>query len=277
MDMFKLPRITQWETISLEAADEVTRQMAAAAERNRSHSYNALFGLALGVVCVLLALIKVAPANSSEATEEQLRVIYKEIEYSAQKQLGVDVVIHPKEGAPRPRLPESYDKIELRESTRQGDWLPDSLRFIYDGRMVGSLSLKRYIEFEVAVVQVNTDIAPHTLLNPAWLETSTMTLPAGSPVITDAKDLDGFMSRVRLRSGDMVFASRVQKAWDVQRGDTISLLMEGPGISVSSEAVAQGNAYLGQRVTVKRVGDNARFSGTLAEGPVVLIETEEGK
>ncbi len=275
--MFKLPKITQWDNLSLEAAEEVSRQMSAAAERNRTHSYNALAGLALGVVCVLLALIKVGPANSSEATEEQLRQIYKEIEVQTEQRLGVDVAVRPKEGAPRPRLPESYDKVELREVTRQGDWLPESLRFIYDGRLVGNLPLKRYIEFEVTAVSTNTDLAVNTLLDPAWLESSTQLLPAGSPLIINADELKGFMNRVRLRKGDLLFASRVQKAWDVQRGDTISLVVEGEGVSMSAQGVAQGNAYLGQRVTIKRLGDNARFSGTLVEGPAVLVESEGGR
>lgn len=272
--MLKIPNISKWETISLEAAEEVSRQMAAAAERNRRHSYNALAGLALGVACVLLALVKVAPANSSEATDEQLRLIYKEVEYQTQDRLGVDVIIRQKEDAPRPRLPESYDKVELRQETRPGDWLPESVRFIYDGRLVGTLQLKRIVEFEVTAVTVLRDVEARSLLDPAWLETSTQLLPAGSPLIVDAGELEGFMSRTRLHQGDLLYASRVQKAWDVQRGDTISLLLEGPGVTMSAQGVAQGNAYVGQRVTVKRLGDNARFSGMLVEGPAVLVEAE---
>lgn len=275
--MLKLPRITQWETISLEAAEEVSAKMAAAAEHGRKHSYNALAGLALGTVCVLLALVKVAPANSSEATEQQLEQIYKEVEYQTQQQLGVDVVVNARAGAPKPRLPESYDRIELRENKRAGVWLPDSLRFIYDGRLVGNLPLKRYVEFELSVVHVTQDVAPQTRIDPAWLEVSTETLSPGSPVLIKTEDASGSMARTRLRSGDLLYASKMQRAWDIQRGDNISLVMEGPGLSMSAQAVAQGNAYIGQRVTVKRLGDNARFSGTLAEGPVVLIETEGGK
>lgn len=272
----RLPRIGQWEEAAEESAEQVTRQMAdALAFESRGRGSNALIGLALGVACVLLALLKIAPANSSEATDEQLRQIYKEVEYQTQQKLGCDVQIKTLETASKPRLPESYDELALHFSTRPGDWLPDSVQFRYNGHLVSSLNLRRYIEFELSVVHTTTDIAPLTRIEPAWLELSTSSMPAGSPVLTSLASAEGMMTRNAVHSGDALILGRLQKAWDVRRGDAVSLILEGPGLNMTAEAESLGNAYIGQRINVKRLSDNQRFSGTLSEGPSVLVETGE--
>jgi flagella basal body P-ring formation protein FlgA len=262
----------KWLKAPLDGRKVQQRMQQAVERQERGKRMSAMAGLAMGGLCLLLALVKITPASGDEANDQQLTQIYTQVERQVKEKIGVDVVVMPIVNGVKPRLPESYDSFSLRYPNRKGTVLPDMLQFYYQDRLVSNMNLRRYVDFNLPVVQANTEIPAYSAIDSAWLDCSSDTVSPGSEVLLNIEEATGMLSRLKLRTGDRLQGSRLQLPYDIARGQSVTLLIKSGGVEAVVEATAAGNAYVGQRISVRRNSDNQRFSGLVKDGPVVVIE-----
>jgi|GEM_PF-2204454 len=163
-------------------------------------------------------------------------------------------------------------EIEVRFPDKPGWWLPDALEISVDGLQVQRVLLSQHGEFELPVVVAPAGIAGRTMINGAHLGTELSTVRPGREVITQAQQVIGLTTRGRITAGAPVLFSRLMVPYDIERGSEVSLVIKGGVVELTALAVAMNNAYIGQRLTVKRLDDGMKFTGRVETGPRVVVE-----
>lgn len=162
--------------------------------------------------------------------------------------------------------------LSVRFPDKPGWWLPDAIEFHEGSRLVGVLPLSQYMRFKLPVQVALNDIAARTLLDPARLAVREMELTAGSECVPGSANVSGTTTRSAIDGGQVLKRSRLIQPFDVLRGQAVLLRLSLDGLEMEASSVALNDAYLGQRLTVKRASDNAKFTGLLCAGPVVVVQ-----
>jgi flagella basal body P-ring formation protein FlgA len=90
-------------------------------------------------------------------------------------------------------------------------------------------------------------------------------------VVTDPSQAIGAVALVRVPAGLPLRQDMLRSASSVTIGQTVRVVAQGPGFSISSEGSAMNNASPGQQVRVKTAGGQI-ISGIVKEGGTVEIQ-----
>lgn len=171
-----------------------------------------------------------------------------------------------------PELPTGELSINVRFPDKPGRWLPDAIEFHVDGRLATVMPLGQLGKFHLRVLVAPMGIAARTLIDAGHLGLEEQVVAPGQEVATCIVDAVGLTTRSQIAAGAMVKLSRLKQPYDVTRLGTVTLLIRTEGVELNAQAQAMADAYIGQVVLVKRLDDNAKFSGLVVDGPLVVVE-----
>lgn len=220
----------------------------------------------LGLAGLLLAA---RPALAVPLTPDDLN---DALRASILDQLGVPAELVPLEAWPALALDAEHTEVSVRYPARKASALPEALELRVQGRIEACLPLARYVQFSLPVAVAPKGLALRSLVNLDRLALETRTLSAGSECSCDLACLSGLETRAAVLSGALVLPSRLRAPADVRRGDGVTIVMHLNGVEVRADASALADAYVGQRLSVRRTSDRKQFSGLLCEGALVEVE-----
>jgi len=186
--------------------------------------------------------------------------------------LKVAVAFDVSRSLPEPVVRDGELTIRLRYPDKAGTWLPDGIELLVDNMVVKTIPLGQYGSFRLPVVVAPDGIAPRTLVSAGYLASVEKVLRPGSEVAVSATSVTGMTTTARIIAGGMVVDSKLRIPYAISRGDEVVLVLNTGGIEMRARAEAMNNAYLGQRLLVKRVDDGERFTGVVEDGPIVVVE-----
>jgi flagella basal body P-ring formation protein FlgA len=199
-------------------------------------------------------------------------LLLERLEADCEERLGVDVQLRLLEALPALKCRSADYELAVRYSPRAGQWLPDALLLREAGRQTASLPLYRYVEFSLPVLVAPAGLSARSLIRSEQLETQVLPLRAGREVLCDMARASGCEARLAVRPGGQVLHSALRAPYDIRRGEELTLVLRLPGLEVQASATALCDAYIGQRITVRRSDDRRQFSGLLSAGPQVVVE-----
>lgn len=223
----------------------------------------------LAAAVALLTLASGRTASAAPLSGEELNAALRA---SISERLGVEAVIETLAGWPPLNLDAQQARICVRYPAHKASSLPEALEIRVGQRLEACLPLVRYLSFTLPVVVAPDGLALHSRITAEQLALESRTLGAGSECCCDPSGLAGLESRVALPAGALVLPSRLRAPADVRRGDSVTLILRMDGMEVRAEASALADAYIGQRISVRRVSDRRQFSGVLQSGPIVEVE-----
>ncbi len=188
------------------------------------------------------------------------------------RKLEAAVSFEPTRAMSVPKLPVGELAVTVRFPDKPGRWLPDAIEFHVDGRLATVMPLGQLGKFHLRVLVAPAGIAARTLIDAGHLGLEEQVIAPGQEVTTCTTDAVGLTTRSQIAAGAMVKLSRLKQPYDVTRLSTVTLLIRTGGVEMSAQAQAMADAYVGQVVLVKRLDDNAKFSGLVVEGPLVVVE-----
>ncbi|MBN2080744.1 flagellar basal body P-ring formation protein FlgA [bacterium] len=243
------------ENVTL-AADTILGRLA---ERGYDWRAIALSGPAVLTICGTTQLIESEPllAALMQAVEDEL---------------GVSAQFNVTRPLPVVTAAAGELDIEVRFPDKPGWWLPDAVEISVNGLQVQRILLAQHGEFELPVVVAPAGIAGRTVINGAHLGTELSTVRPGHEVVTQPGQVIGLTTRGQIAAGAPVLFSRLMVPYDVERGSEVALVIRGGVVELTALAVALNNAYIGQRLTVKRLDDGMKFTGRVEAGPRVVVE-----
>lgn len=194
------------------------------------------------------------------------------VQAETETQLGTTVSLELLRDLPAVRLASPPDKTKVRFPSKPGWWLPEAVEFYSAGRLQAVIPLTQYVKFTLQTVVTPAGIPARTLIRADQLGMQEMTLAPGSEVAPSIDGVCGLTSRGSIAAGQRVLFSRLRAPFDVARGGMVTLLIEFNGISLSAQAVALNDAYIGQTLCVTRTDDGMKYTGLLCAGPVVVVK-----
>lgn len=220
--------------------------------------------------------IEVVGAQVSTITRaEQIIPAQTILDYLAirlEEELGTEVVLEPIRPMPTIELPDGNAELHLRFSDKPGKHLPDAVEFRIGGRLATTLPLSMYLHFTLNAVVAAAPVASRTELMPQHLTWAEVTLNAGNEVVTDPSEVLGQTTRTAIPKGNPIRVSRLKLKADILRGSEVTLVIVMDGVTLKATAIALSDAFIGQRITVKRIHDKKKYTGRVAAGPVVVVE-----
>lgn len=207
-------------------------------------------------------------AEQSAAAEDVLALL----ERDAAEVLGTAVRFETTRALPQPPLPAGTLEVSVRYPQKAGFWLPDAVEYRVDGLLVAAVPLAQYGAFHLPVVIAPEGIPGRTLIDGTYLGVEEREVRPGQEVVPMAGAALGMTTRAPVAAGALLRLSRLQAAYDVARGASVTLVISGGSVELRARAVAMNNAYIGQRLLVERADDRARFMGRVVAGPMVVVE-----
>jgi flagella basal body P-ring formation protein FlgA len=188
------------------------------------------------------------------------------------EQLGTGVTVNQLQELPEQQLESGLLELRLRFPDKPGQWLPDAVEITRNEQLTAVVPLGRYVSFTLNCVTALRDIPARSLVSAEQLGQQEVTLPAGSEVLCDPVLASGLATRGSFAPGQRVLLSSLVRPYDVQCGDDVELLLVQGGVQLRAQATALGNAYVGQRLAVRRLSDGTKFVGILGAEQVVEVQ-----
>ncbi|MGC8697257.1 MAG: flagellar basal body P-ring formation chaperone FlgA, partial [Halothiobacillus sp.] len=92
-----------------------------------------------------------------------------------------------------------------------------------------------------------------------------------SAYLTQPSDAVGQVVTRPMQAGQILTPQDINAAQIIKRGDRVTLIAGGDGVSVSAEGIAQGSAGAGQRLMVKNSRSGAQIEGIVRDAHTVVI------
>jgi flagella basal body P-ring formation protein FlgA len=92
-----------------------------------------------------------------------------------------------------------------------------------------------------------------------------------SAYLTQPADAIGQVVTRPMQAGQILTQQDLNAAQIIKRGDRVTLVAGGDGVSVSAEGIAQGSAGAGQRLMVKNSRSGAQVEGIVRDAHTVVI------
>ena len=110
-----------------------------------------------------------------------------------------------------------------------------------------------------------------TILTAAMLEEHITTQPPGGGLVRSVEEAVGLRATASLTQGVALATRALAKAPAVMKGETVTLMADGDGFSVSMPGKAEEDGYEGDLLAVRNLRSGVVISGRLAPGGVVVI------
>jgi flagella basal body P-ring formation protein FlgA len=147
------------------------------------------------------------------------------------------------------------------------------VRAVEDGRESGRCLVVLRIEREIAVAVATRAIARGAVIGAEDVrsETRLATRPL-LPAEVDPAGLVGCLARRDIAAGEPMLPGLVAVRPDVRAGSTITVLLPGRGFLVELQGTAQSDARAGERVAVRRRGDQALLNCIAQSDGTALVQ-----
>lgn len=124
----------------------------------------------------------------------------------------------------------------------------------------------------VTVLSLARPLAPGAQITAQDLSTQIVNANSQtSAYLTQPADAIGLVVTRPMQAGQILTQQDLNAAQIIKRGDRVTLIAGGDGVSVSAEGIAQGSAGAGQRVMVKNSRSGAQVEGIARDAHTVVI------
>lgn len=124
----------------------------------------------------------------------------------------------------------------------------------------------------VTVLSLARPLAPGTQITAQDLSTQVVNANSQtSAYVTEPADAIGQVVTRPMQAGQILTLQDLNAAQIIKRGDRVTLIAGGDGVSVSAEGIAQGSAGVGQRLIVKNSRSGAQVEGIARDAHTVVI------
>lgn len=121
------------------------------------------------------------------------------------------------------------------------------------------------------VVVPRVALAAGTILTSDMLEERVTNQPPGGALMKGVAEAVGLRLVSALQPGNVLTTRNVARAPTVMKGETITLIAEGEGFSISATARAEEDGFEGDLVSVRNVKSGVLLSGRVAQSGTVII------
>ena len=122
-----------------------------------------------------------------------------------------------------------------------------------------------------SVIVPRAALAAGTILTADMLEERMTNQPPGGALVKGVSEAVGLRLVAALQPGNVLTTRNVARAPTVMKGETVTLLAEGDGFTISATARVEEDGYEGDLVTVRNVKSGIVLSGRVAQGGTVII------
>jgi flagella basal body P-ring formation protein FlgA len=219
---------------------------------------------------VLLGLGLLPATGSATAAAGPARQLLEFVEHEASAELGTAIHAVAKRELPEPGWPADCS-LQLRFPAGPGQYLPTALEARVDGRLVASLPLGSYVDFELQAGLLPEGLRRGELLQLSGIAWSELRLAPGQEVVTPAAQVTGLMARSLIAPGERLKLSRLTAPPLVRRGQDVPLELQAGGVRLTVHGTALSDAYAGQALSVRRAGDGRVWRGIVTSGDSGIV------
>jgi len=121
------------------------------------------------------------------------------------------------------------------------------------------------------VVVPRVALAAGTILTSDMLEERVTSQPPGGALMKGVSEAVGLRLVSALQPGNVLTTRNVARAPTVMKGETVTLVAEGDGFSISATARAEEDGFEGDLVSVRNLKSGVLLSGRVAQSGTVII------
>lgn len=122
-----------------------------------------------------------------------------------------------------------------------------------------------------SVVVPRVALAAGTILTHDMLEERMTSQPPGGALVKGLSEAVGLRLVSALQPGTVLTTRNVARAPTVMKGETVTLVAEGEGFSISATGKAEEDGFEGDLVSVRNVKSGILLSGRVAQSGTVII------
>lgn len=122
-----------------------------------------------------------------------------------------------------------------------------------------------------SVVVPRVALAAGTILTSDMLEERLTSQPPGGALMKGVSEAVGLRLVSALQPGNVLTTRNVARAPTVMKGETVTLVAEGDGFSISATGRAEEDGFEGDLVSVRNVKSGIVLSGRVAQSGTVII------
>ena len=122
-----------------------------------------------------------------------------------------------------------------------------------------------------SVVVPRVALAAGTILTSDMLEERMTNQPPGGALMKGVSEAVGLRLVTALQPGNVLTTRNVARAPTVMKGETVTLIAEGEGFSISATARAEEDGFEGDLVSVRNLKSGILLSGRVAQSGTVII------
>ena len=122
-----------------------------------------------------------------------------------------------------------------------------------------------------SVVVPRVALAAGTILTSDMLEERLTSQPPGGALMKGVQEAVGLRLVSALQPGNVLTTRNVARAPTVMKGETVTLVAEGDGFSISATGRAEEDGFEGDLVSVRNVKSGIVLSGRVAQSGTVII------
>lgn len=122
-----------------------------------------------------------------------------------------------------------------------------------------------------SVIVPRVALAAGTILTADMLEERMTNQPPGGALVKGVSEAVGLRLVAALQPGNVLTTRNVARAPTVMKGETVTLLAEGDGFTISAAARVEEDGYEGDLVSVRNIKTGILLSGRVAQGGTVII------
>lgn len=122
-----------------------------------------------------------------------------------------------------------------------------------------------------SVIVPRVALSAGTILTADMLEERLTNQPPGGALVKGVSEAVGLRLVAALQPGNVLTTRNVARAPTVMKGETVTILAEGDGFTISATARVEEDGFEGDLVSVRNVKSGILLSGRVAQGGTVII------
>jgi flagella basal body P-ring formation protein FlgA len=213
--------------------------------------------------------------NHTSVTDAQIRAAVEEFIQAHAPWSPDQMKIRPIEYSQSIKLPPGAVTIEVM-APKHTDWIgavPFQVRFLVDGEAVKRTSVPAYIEVWQEVVLAAKPLGRNQPITREDLQIQTMNLArVPTNAIVHVDQVLGRRANRAIAVNSVLRSDQVELPPIVRKGDVVQVLAESARLKITTQAVAQENGAIGQKIQVVNVGSKKSVHAQVLDAQTVRVE-----
>lgn len=213
--------------------------------------------------------------NYAGVTDAQIRAAVEEFIQAHAPWSADQMKIRPIEYSQSITLPPGKVTVEVL-APKHTDWLgavPFQVKFLVDGEAVKRTSVPAYIEVWQEVVLAAKPLGRNQPITREDLQIQTMNLArVPSNAIIHVDQVLGRRANRAIAANSVLRSDQVELPPIVRKGDVVQVLAESARLKITTQAVAQENGAIGQKIQVMNVGSKKNVHAQVIDAQTVRVE-----